>query len=95
MMLGKSVVLIAWKMQRFCLAAQHVQGGHQKVPGLHAQIAVSIVQVRPCKAASQAAATALPPPLGMPYHTSYPGYSSLFALLRKKHEQYETTEKLQ
>lgn len=30
----------------------------------------------------------------MSHHTSYPGYNSVFAFLKKKHEQYEATEKL-
>lgn len=48
----------------------------------------------PCKAASPTAATAWPPPLGVPCHTSYPGYNGIFVLLKKKQEQYKATEKL-
>lgn len=87
-------MLTAQKMQALCLAAQHVWHGHHKVPDLHAQVTPGIAQGQNCKAASLTAATAWPPPLGMPHHTGYPGYNSVFALLKKKHEQYEATEKL-
>lgn len=51
-------MLTAQKIQVLCLAAQHVQCGHQKMPNMHAQVTPGVAQGQSCKAAILTAATA-------------------------------------